>query len=393
MTGALAAEIVVDRGPFPVSASFEIEPGGCLAILGPNGAGKSTILAALAGLAPLASGTITLNGRTLDGPGRRRVPPEGRGVALLDQRSRLFPHLTVEKNLSFGPRALGLPRSQVRTVVDEWLGRLGLADRARAKPHELSGGQQQRVAIARAFASQPSVILLDEPFASLDAESGPIVRRVLAEELARTGTTAVLVTHHLADAWQWGDECLVLDRGRVVEQGPPDRLTMRPRREFTALLAGFGVLRGRWSGSTLDVGGVELPGEPDGVVPGQAAVGIVAPRDVAVSAPRGRAGVLAAAVTGVSVQAGVVRLDSSAGITAELSVDAARALGGGRLPSLGDSFDFAPHGLRAVPADEWQSPDVLSKRGTDYRSVADHQDVGGTEQQHSGRRARGRGTA
>ncbi|MDR2281516.1 MAG: ATP-binding cassette domain-containing protein [Gordonia sp. (in: high G+C Gram-positive bacteria)] len=352
MTGSLSADIVVNRGPFPVSAAFDVEPGRCLAILGPNGAGKSTILAALAGLAPLASGTVCLNGRVLERAGDARVPPEGRGVALLDQRSRLFPHLTVEKNLSFGPRALGLPRAQVWTVVDQWLGRLGLADRARAKPHELSGGQQQRVAIARAFASRPSVLLLDEPFASLDVESGPIVRRVLAEELAQTGTTAVLVTHQLADAWQWADECLVLDRGRVVEQGAPDQLTMRPRREFTALLAGFGVLRGRWTGSALSVRGAELPGEADQVFAGRDAVGIVAPRDLVVSTRSGRPGALTAVVTGVSVQAGVVRLDTDAGITAELTVDVARTLGDGAFPSPGDSFDFAPRGLRVVPADE-----------------------------------------
>ncbi len=354
MTGALSVDVTVDRGDFRVEAAFDVAPGDCLAVLGPNGAGKSTILSALAGLTRLQTGEVILDGRTLERDGGPRVPPEHRGVALLDQRPRLFPHLTVEKNLSFGPRAQGLRRAETRTIVDGWLHRLGLADRGRARPHELSGGQQQRIAIARAFASSPRVILLDEPFASLDAESGPIVRRILSEELARTGITAILVTHDLADAWRWADRCIVVDKGRIVDEGTPDEVTTRPRRAFTAALAGFGVLRGRWTGTALDVGAARLAGTPDQVgethlVDGAAAIGIVAPRDIDLMPFRGGPGRLPVEVTSVSVQADVVRLETDAGVPIEQTLPEARVLGDGVLPAVGDRFDAVPRTMRVVP--------------------------------------------
>ncbi|WOC13925.1 sulfate/molybdate ABC transporter ATP-binding protein [Gordonia sp. MP11Mi] len=348
MTAAISADLTVARAEFDVSVRFDVAAGGCVALLGPNGSGKSTVLAALAGLAPLKSGVLTVGGATVEAVGSVRRPPESRRIALLDQRARLFPHLSVERNIAFGPRARRLDRAHSKTTVGEWLDRIGLADRAKARPHELSGGQQQRVAIARAFASQPQVLLLDEPFAALDAESAPIVRAILSDELTGSGTTAVLVTHEMSDAWQWADTCLVMNRGTVVESGTPSDLAVRPKRAFTAALAGFDVVRGRWIGGRLDTGEAVLHGAPEnGLRDGDPAVGVVAPRDVAVEKGSGDSGA-SSALTSVSVRAGVVRLETGSGLHAELPVDDALRVGDGSLPRVGDRYRLIPRGMRVV---------------------------------------------
>ncbi|MCF8610387.1 ATP-binding cassette domain-containing protein [Gordonia sp. HY285] len=351
MTARVSADLTVERAEFDVSVRFDVDAGGCVALLGPNGAGKSTVLTALAGLTPLTSGVLTVDGETLEAAGSVRRPPESRRIALLDQRARLFPHLSIERNIAFGPRARGIDRGRTQTIVRQWLDRIGLVDRATARPHELSGGQQQRVAIARAFASQPRVLLLDEPFAALDAESAPIVRAILSDELTGSGTTAVLVTHEMSDAWQWADTCLVMNRGTVVESGTPSDLAVRPRRAFTAALAGFDVVRGRWIGGRLDTGEALLNGTPeDGLCDGDPAVGIVAPRDVAIEALTVDTG-MSSVLTSVSVQAGVVRVETGSGLHAELSVDDALRAGGGSLPRAGERYTLTPTGMRVVGAE------------------------------------------
>ncbi|MCF8571769.1 ATP-binding cassette domain-containing protein [Gordonia sp. HY002] len=367
--GRLSADVTVARAEFDVTARFDVDAGGCVALLGPNGSGKSTVLAALAGLVRLRAGTVAVDGETIDETGGVRLPPEARRIALLDQRARLFPHLTIERNIAFGPRARGLDRGRVRASVADWLDRIGLTDRAQAKPHELSGGQQQRVAIARAFASQPRVLLLDEPFAALDAESAPIVRRILSDELACTGTTSVLVTHEMSDAWQWADTCLVMNRGTVVETGTPSDLAVRPRGTFTAALAGFDVVRGRWrAGGLGKTGGLEvenalLSGVSDGDLhggnlhggdlhDGDRAIGIVAPRDVVLEAASADHGLDGGAdvLTSVSVQAGVVRVGIGSGLHAELPIDEALRVGDGSLPRTGDRYRLTPRRMRVVGA-------------------------------------------
>jgi molybdate transport system ATP-binding protein len=343
---ALSAEVGITRGLFDLDMRLDVAAGGCLAVFGPNGAGKSTMLAALAGLIPLQSGEVRLDGRVLEQAGRVRLRPEQRRVTLLEQKPRLFPHLTVRQNIEFGPRAQGRGRREAFRAATEWLTRIGLAEKADARPHELSGGQQQRVAVARAFAADPRVLLLDEPFSALDAESGPAVRRLLSEELARTGTTSVLVTHELADAWPWADDCLVLDRGRVVDSGTPRELATRPRHPFTAALAGFCVVSGTWRGGSLVVSGIPLAGTSDvPLAPGAPAFGIVAPRDVVASATRGR---LRTTLRSVSAHAGSVRLESTIGLTAELPLEDALALRLHGMPEAGDELWLTPQGMRVV---------------------------------------------
>ncbi|MBK0330248.1 amino acid ABC transporter ATP-binding protein [Brachybacterium sp. MASK1Z-5] len=367
-TGAgLAADLVVRRESFDVCARLEVPPGGRLALLGPNGAGKSTILGALAGAVPLAEGRIAVTGggeqareRVLDAPGRRSVPTHRRGITLLEQRPLLFPHLDLVANVAFGPRARGMGRRQARALALDWLERVGLADRAAQRPHRLSGGQQQRVALARAFAAGPSVILLDEPFAALDAESTPRVRGLLTRELARTGTTALLVTHQLSDAWDLADRCVVLESGTIRERTAPEQIATTPRSRFGARLAGFGVIEGMCAPGAdgaarpvLRVGDALLPGVPDPDAPprrGESALGIAAPEDVdllPLDDHRGRAGVVGQ-VIGVQASAGRVRIEAENGLIAQVSPEAAARATGGGLPVVGSRLRLAPSSLRLV---------------------------------------------
>ncbi|TQO23596.1 sulfate/molybdate ABC transporter ATP-binding protein [Paramicrobacterium agarici] len=346
----LDAHVVVQRADFAVDVELNVPAGSRLAVLGHNGAGKTTLLHALAGLQPLTDGHVRLGDVELERPGSIRIPSHLRRIGLLDQKPRLFPHLSALRNIAFGPRSLGRGRNASRQIAVQWLERIGLQHRASAKPHELSGGQQQRVAIARALAASPEVLLLDEPLASLDAESTPGVRRMLVDELARTATTSVLVTHDLADAWQLADECVVLSEGQVVDSGVPDELATAPRHPFTAALAGFAVVRGTRSAGGLRVGDNVLPGtQGAAIAEGADAIAIVAPASVALSAT---SGTWMATITEVASRGGSVRVDDAAGLAAELPLDDARALAGGRLPASGDRLWFTPDPahVRIVPA-------------------------------------------
>ncbi|MGF6824464.1 molybdate transport system ATP-binding protein [Microbacterium sp. ZKA21] len=354
--GALSADITVDRAGFRAVASIEVEPGGRLAVLGPNGSGKSTLLGAIAGLIPISHGSVVLDGRPVEQAGEMRLRPEQRRIGLLDQKPRLFPHLSVGQNIAFGPRARGAGRAETRDVVRTWLSRLGLADRADVAPHELSGGQQQRVAIARAFAAEPRLLLLDEPFAALDAESAPQVRRLLSDELARTGTAAMLVTHDLADAWQLARDCVVLHEGRIIERGSPAELAARPRQTFTARLAGFAVVEGCWTGAALDIGdGILLPARAEGELePGDAAFAVIAPQDVGTRAhgDASRTGVTAPLVS-VSSQAGSLRLEHRSGLAAIAPV---AEFAGRALPRVGDAVRFEIDAVIVRRASDGRSP-------------------------------------
>ena len=313
-TGALDADVLVHRDDFTLQAAVQVPPGGRLAVLGPNGSGKSTLLSALAGLVALDGGRISLDERELERAGGLRLRPEQRGVALLDQKPRLFPHLSVAQNIAFAPRARGVARGEARRIAIDWLDRLGLAGRGDERPHRLSGGQQQRVAIARALAAEPALVLLDEPFAALDAESAPAVRRMLSDQLSARGVSSILVTHDLADAWQLADDCMVLDHGRVLERAAPAELVASPRHPFTARLAGFDVVSGVWSGVALELGdGSALPGGPEGqLAAGDHAFAVLAPSAAEVRPD----GAYRMRVDAVSAHAGVMRVEHRSGLTA-----------------------------------------------------------------------------
>lgn len=229
---------VADRD---VEVAFEVAAGETVAILGPNGAGKSTTLDVLGGLLRPDSGRVVLDGEELTGDGRW-VAPHARRTALLAQDPLLFPHLSVLENVAFGPRSRGEGRAAARASAATWLAEVDATDLADRRPARLSGGQAQRVAVARALAADPRLLLLDEPMAALDIAVAPALRQLLRTVLA--DRTAVVVTHHVLDALLLADRVVVLEGGRVVEQGPAGVVLSRPRSAFAARFAGLNLIGG-----------------------------------------------------------------------------------------------------------------------------------------------------
>ncbi|MFC9469139.1 ABC transporter ATP-binding protein [Streptomyces coelicoflavus] len=244
--GGLDARLVVERGGFRLDVALTAAPGDVVALLGPNGAGKTTALRALAGLVPLSEGHLRLDGVELD-----RTPPESRPVGVVFQDYLLFPHLTALDNVAFGPRCRGTAKAQARAQAAVWLERLGLAEHAAAKPRRLSGGQAQRVALARALATHPRLLLLDEPLAALDARTRLEVRAQLRHHLADFEAVAVLVTHDPLDAMVLADHLVVVEDGRVVQEGAPSHIARRPRTDYIAHLVGLNLYRGQAAGHTV----------------------------------------------------------------------------------------------------------------------------------------------
>ncbi|MFM9536730.1 ABC transporter ATP-binding protein [Streptomyces turgidiscabies] len=249
----LDAHVVVDRGSFRLDIRLAAAPGDVVALLGPNGAGKTTALRALAGLTPLDGGHLRLDGAELE-----RTPPESRPVGVVFQDYLLFPHLTALDNVAFGPRCRGASKAEARVTAAGWLERMGLAEQSGAKPRRLSGGQAQRVALARALATRPRLLLLDEPLAALDARTRLDVRAQLRRHLADFEAVAVLVTHDPLDAMVLADRLVVVEHGRVVQEGPPQDIARRPRTDYIAQLVGLNLYPGRAEGHavTLDTGPV-----------------------------------------------------------------------------------------------------------------------------------------
>ncbi|MEV0113596.1 ABC transporter ATP-binding protein [Streptomyces sp. NPDC050844] len=248
----LDARLVVDQGSFHLDVALAAAPGDVVALLGPNGAGKTTALRALAGLTPLASGGhLHLDGASLDG-----TPPEFRPVGVVFQDYLLFPHLSALDNVAFGPRCHGVSKAEARTQAAAWLDRMGLADHAGAKPRRLSGGQSQRVALARALATHPRLLLLDEPLAALDARTRLEVRAQLRRHLADFEAVAILVTHDPLDAMVLADRLVVIEHGRLVQEGAPSDIARHPRTDYIAQLVGLNLYRGQAEGHAvrLDAG-------------------------------------------------------------------------------------------------------------------------------------------
>ncbi|WP_316778316.1 ABC transporter ATP-binding protein [Streptomyces sasae] len=242
----LDAHLVVARPAFRLDLTLTAAPGEVVALLGPNGAGKTTALRALAGLTPLTSGRLRLDGEELDG-----TPPESRPVGVVFQDYLLFPHLTALDNVAFGPRCHGATKAESRAQAAKWLDRMGLAEHAGAKPRRLSGGQAQRVALARALATRPRLLLLDEPLAALDARTRLDVRSQLRRHLAEFEAVAVLVTHDPLDAMVLADRLVVIEQGRVVQEGTPADIARHPRTDYIAHLVGLNLYRGRAEGHTV----------------------------------------------------------------------------------------------------------------------------------------------
>ncbi|MGX6602978.1 ABC transporter ATP-binding protein [Micromonosporaceae bacterium Da 78-11] len=248
---SLDAHLVVRRADFALDIELHAEPGEVVALLGPNGAGKTTALRALAGLIELDDGQIALDGTRLDA-----LPPEQRRIGVVFQDYLLFPHLTALDNVAFGPRCRRMPRRAARSLAEKWLTQVGLAEHTRKKPRQLSGGQAQRVALARALASEPRLLLLDEPLAALDARTRLDTRAQLRGHLASFAGATILVTHDPLDALMLADRLVIVEDGRVVQTGDAATITSQPRTDYVARLVGLNLYRGRSTGTS-----VALPGD------------------------------------------------------------------------------------------------------------------------------------
>jgi iron(III) transport system ATP-binding protein len=210
--------------------TLDVRSGELFGLLGPSGSGKTTLLRTIAGFERPDSGTIAVAGRVVASP-EVALEPEHRGVGFMPQGDTLFPHLSVEENVAFGVRRDAARAASALELV-------GLTDRAKSRPSELSGGERQRVALARALAPGPSIILLDEPFSSLDHSLRSRLRRDVVDILRRAEATGILVTHNQEEALGLADRVGIMRDGSVVQCGSPTELYWRPADEWTAHFLG-----------------------------------------------------------------------------------------------------------------------------------------------------------
>jgi molybdate transport system ATP-binding protein len=317
MTPGGSAGLIVDaevrRGSFTLAVTLAAAPGQVLGVLGPNGAGKSTLLSAVAGLTPISAGRITLGGQVMDdAEAGTFAEASARPVGFVFQNYRLFPHLTVAENVAFSPRARGLGRGAARSAASHWLDRLGLTGLANRKPGQLSGGQAQRVALARALAGQPELLLLDEPLSALDAGTRLDVQAELKNHLADFTGPCLLVTHDPLEALVLADQLIVLEAGRIVQQGTPQQIARQPATDYVAKLVGLNLYTGHASGSqvALTAGGSFITA--DHSVDGEVLVA-VRPSAIVVSnqhpQPSSARNSWPAKITGLTLLADRVRLD------------------------------------------------------------------------------------
>jgi len=224
---SLLVDVRHQAGTLTLRAQFELATPRT-ALFGPSGAGKSTLLRVLAGLTTPASGRVVLDGRVLvDTQATISLPPGARGIGFLMQSPALFPHLTVERNLRFGLRSLPLHEQNSR--VRELGSLLALEPLLHRLPERLSGGERQRVALARALATQPRLLLLDEPFSALDGAAKTQLWAVLEPWLARHGTQSLLVSHDAAEVWAWAERVVRIVDGVAIQQGTPQEMLLRER--------------------------------------------------------------------------------------------------------------------------------------------------------------------
>jgi molybdate transport system ATP-binding protein len=332
--------VIADRG---FDVEFSVSAGEVLAVLGPNGAGKSTALHVVVGLVRPDQATVRLGDRVLtDTAAKIDVATHDRRVGLLLQEPLLFPHMSVAANVAFGLRTRRRCRrrsvSRPSVAARRWLREVDAEQLADRRPRQLSGGQAQRVAIARALATEPDVLLLDEPLSGLDVTAATAVRAVLRKVAARDDRAAILVTHDLLDVYTLADRVLVLEDGRVAESGRVADVLTAPRSRFAAQIAGVNLVDGtigtdgalqdrsgmRWRGSTVET-----------LAPGQDAVAVFSPSAVAVYrvAPHGSPrNTVALRVAELTSRGPVVRVRCAdqrgevPGLAADIAVDAAAEL-------------------------------------------------------------------
>ena len=269
--------------PIPQGVSLTLHPGEVVALLGASGSGKTTLLRSVAGLEVPSRGRITIGDSVLyDSASGVDMPVEKRSLGLVFQSYALWPHRTVFENVAYGLRLRGTEKSSLEQRVTEALANLGLRHLADRLPHQLSGGQQQRVAIARALVYNPPVVLMDEPLSNLDAKLREEARAWLRELIVRLHISALVVTHDQTEAMAMSDRILLLNAGRIEQQGTPEEMYRRPKTQFTAEFMGSNnhlpgkiaqIANGR---ACLEGEGWRLWGTAKGdLKPGDAANGII----------------------------------------------------------------------------------------------------------------------
>ncbi|WP_288430878.1 ABC transporter ATP-binding protein [uncultured Agrobacterium sp.] len=226
--------------------SFSLPRGEMLALLGPSGCGKTTILRMIAGLIDPTSGTITVDGRDVSS-----VPVYKRNMGMVFQAYALFPHMTVAQNISFGLEMRKIGRAEREERVNRALDLVKLTGLGDRKVAQLSGGQQQRAAIARSLVIEPKLLLLDEPLSNLDAKLRDEMRDEIREIQARTGVTAIFVTHDQDEALSMADRLAVMSAGRLEQIGTPREIFDRPQTEFVASFIGAGTF---FEGKVVEAG-------------------------------------------------------------------------------------------------------------------------------------------
>ena len=220
--------------------SFSADPGEILCLLGPSGCGKTTLLRMLAGLEEPDAGTVTLEGRTIDG-----LAPHQRGFGLMFQDLALFPHMDVFGNVAFGLRMQKLPAARVQARVHELLELVEMGGYAQRKVHELSGGERQRVALARSLAPAPRLLMLDEPLGSLDRALRESLQSQVRRILKEVGVTSIYVTHDRDEAFTMADRLIFMNHGNIIQTGTPEEVVANPADGFVARTLGFkNVLQG-----------------------------------------------------------------------------------------------------------------------------------------------------
>jgi molybdate transport system ATP-binding protein len=336
---SLHARVRTQLGSLGLECEISVEANVTVAVLGPNGAGKTTLLRVIAGLVPLDEGRIEVDGAVFEDTATRTwLTPETRRVGFVFQNHGLFPHLSVLDNVAFGLRARGVDRKTANTKAHEWLERVDLGRYATSRPAALSGGQSQRAALARVLVTDPDVLLLDEPLAAVDASARLELRRALREHLSTFTAVRLIVTHDPLEAASLAERVVVLENGRVTQEGPFGDVSARPRSPWIARVVGLNLLRGAVSsgalllddGSSLTVAtGVQGP-----------ALATIQPRAVALyrqppdGSPRN---VLRCKVAGVDPEGDRwrIRLDGPFALVAEVTPAAAAEL---RLAEGGEVF-------------------------------------------------------
>ncbi len=327
---SLDARVRLSRGAIEVDVTLRAEPGQVIGVLGPNGGGKTTTVLSLAGVLPVAGGHVRVGGQVWD-DGRRALPPEQRTVGLMLADSLLFPHLTALDNVAYGPRSRGVDRHRARARARDELDRVGLLDRAASRPRELSSGQQSRVALARALATDPSLLLLDEPLAALDPDTRARTRSDLATRLTAYGGITVLVTHDPLDALTLADRLVFVEDGHVTQSGTPAQVLSEPRSPYVATVVGLNLYAGEGDSHghvvTRDGGAVVTTSPTEGRVwatipPSAVSLHLHQPE----GSPRNTWHLRVASVT-VQGQSARVGLVGALPLTAEVTLESVTALG------------------------------------------------------------------